>query len=252
MADPALKEKRRPVFLRAIWRDLAMLNWRVPPELLAPIVPRGTTLDTWNGDHWVSLVGLRFADTRVLGVPIPGHRDFPEINLRFHVRPEGSGRRGVVFVKELVSLPAVAVLAALTYNEPYATRRLRFEAPTDVFAQPRHVSYSWRHQKRWNRFGILTDPAPTTITEGSHAEFITEHHWGYTRQRDGSTIEYEVDHPRWRLFDARDVQLDVDFAAEYGPEFGKALRGPPDTVLFAEGSRIAIRRPDVLAGASRL
>ena len=40
----------------------------------------------------------------LLGVPIPFHRNFDEVNLRFYVRQqEGSEvRRGVVFVREIV------------------------------------------------------------------------------------------------------------------------------------------------------
>jgi hypothetical protein len=38
--------------------------------------------------------------------------------------------------------------------------------------------------------------APEEAAPGSEEEFITEHYWGYTRQRDGGTIEYRVEHPR--------------------------------------------------------
>lgn len=64
-------------FLKAEWRDLVIANYRVPSSLLEPLVPRGTTLDLWNGDALVSLVGFRFVDTRVLGLAVPLHRDFP-------------------------------------------------------------------------------------------------------------------------------------------------------------------------------
>jgi hypothetical protein len=36
---------------------------------------------------------------------------------------------------------------------------------------------------------------------GSEAAFITEHYWGYTRQREGGTIEYRVEHPSWQIWD---------------------------------------------------
>src|SRR6187549_3207255 len=112
---------RRRVFLRAEWRWLVMLNWEVPPELLAPLVPAGVALDLWRGRALVSVVGFRFLRTRVLGVPVPFHRDFDEVNLRFYVRREaGTGdiRRGVTFVRELVPRPAISLVARLAYNEP--------------------------------------------------------------------------------------------------------------------------------------
>ena len=88
------------VFLTARWSHLAMLNWEVDRALLEPFVPAGVELDDWNGAHHVSAVGFLFLETRVLGVPVPFHADFEEVNLRFYVRRESGGslRRGVVFV----------------------------------------------------------------------------------------------------------------------------------------------------------
>lgn len=91
-------------FLRAQWRDLVMLNYEVPPALLEPLVPAGVELDRWQGRLYASVVGFLFRDTRVLGLTVPGHTTFEEVNLRFYVRRHVGGevRRGVVFVRELV------------------------------------------------------------------------------------------------------------------------------------------------------
>ena len=72
-----------------------MLNYEIDPPVLASRVPRGCELDSWGGRTFVSVVGFRFLRTRVLGVPIPFHRNFEEVNLRFSVRRrvEGSRRR---------------------------------------------------------------------------------------------------------------------------------------------------------------
>src|SRR5437879_6397558 len=104
-----------------------MLNYRVPPELLLPLVPNDTQLDLWNGAAYLSVVGLLFLDTRVLGLPIPFHRTFPEVSLRFYVRREVGGevRRGVTFIRELVPRVAIAAVARLAYNEPYRAVRMR-------------------------------------------------------------------------------------------------------------------------------
>ena len=73
-------------FLSARWVHLAMANYEVDPACLAGLVPRGTTLDLWEGHCLASIVSFQFLDTRVLGVPVPFHRDFDEVNLRFYVR----------------------------------------------------------------------------------------------------------------------------------------------------------------------
>lgn len=65
-------------FLTAEWRYLVMLNFVADPALLKPSVPLGTELDFHQGETFVSLVGFRFLRTRMLGLPIPLHRDFEE------------------------------------------------------------------------------------------------------------------------------------------------------------------------------
>ena len=95
----------RRAFLTAEWRHLVMLNYEVPAALLEQLIPRGTVLDLWQDRAVVSVVGFRFLRTRLLGIPVPFHRNFDEVNLRFYVRrelPTGEVRRGVVFIRELV------------------------------------------------------------------------------------------------------------------------------------------------------
>ena len=85
-------------FLTARWQDLIMANYEVDPSLLAPHVPRGTELDLDDGRCFVSLVGFMFLDTRVLGMPIPFHVNFEEVNLRYYVKREPRVKRAGPFV----------------------------------------------------------------------------------------------------------------------------------------------------------
>ena len=114
-------------FLTAKWQDLIMANYEVSPDLLRQRVPAGTELDFHEGRCFVSLVGFMFLDTRVLGIPIPFHRDFEEINLRFYVKRtvDNEVRRGVVFIKEIVPKWAIAKIAKTIYGEPYETASMR-------------------------------------------------------------------------------------------------------------------------------
>ena len=108
-------------FLTAEWRYVAMLNYEIDPAILHTYLPRRTELDSWNGKTFVSMVGFLFLKTRVLGLPIPFHQNFEEINLRFYVRrkTEEGWRRGVVFIKEIVPRAAIALTARWLYNENY-------------------------------------------------------------------------------------------------------------------------------------
>jgi len=77
------------------WRKLIMANYVVPEESLLPYLPAGTELDRHEGRCYVSLVGFLFQDVRLKSVPIPFHRTFEEVNLRFYVQhtpPTGEAR----------------------------------------------------------------------------------------------------------------------------------------------------------------
>ena len=244
---------RRP-FLSAEWRYLVMLNYEVPPAVLRPLVPAGTTLDLWDGRAIVSVVGFRFLRTRVLGVPVPLHRDFDEVNLRFYVRHEPRGgevRRGVTFVRELVPRAAIARVARLAYNEPYDAVPMRSTVPREVVASPGRLAYEWRlggdAPAAWQRVAASPVGAPALPHPGAEETFITEHYWGYTRQRDGGTVEYEVAHPSWRVWAVEEPELRADVARLYGDAFVPALSAPPASAFVAEGSPVVVYRPRRLA-----
>ncbi len=238
--------------LTAEWRHLALLQYAVDPAVLLPLVPRGTELDSWQGRTVVSMVGFRFLHVRVLGVSIPFHTDFDEVNLRFYVRrrvAEG-WRRGVVFVREIVPRPAVALVARLLYGEPYLALPMRhlIEMPETVVGAGGSVRYEWRQGGRWQSIEAETDGPPAAPRPGSEEEFITEHYWGYTRRRDGGTAEYQVARPCWDVWRARRARLTCDAAALYGAPFGAVLGAPPVSAFIAAGSPIAVFRGRRLAG----
>jgi uncharacterized protein len=237
--------KQAPVFLRGQWEHLAMINYEVDPRSLAPRVPRGTELDSWQGKTMVSVVGFMFSETRVLGVRVPFHARFEEVNLRLYVRrqSEDGWRRGVVFIKEIVPRRAVAFAARWFYNENYSAMPMRHRVEMDgVTAARGLVEYEWRSGSGWNRLRAETAGAARPLVDGSEAEFITEHYWGYAAQRDGGTVEYQVEHPRWLVWEASACEFDCDVGAVYGAEFAEALRGVPSSAFVALGSEITVRR----------
>jgi uncharacterized protein YqjF (DUF2071 family) len=229
------------VFLTAEWKNLAMLSYEIEPAVLAPFVPRGTELDSWNGKTFASVVGFMFLQTRVFGVPIPFHRNFEEVNLRFYVRRKAvdGWRRGVVFIKEIVPRTAIALVARRFYNEPYISLPMAHRID-GAEASVKSAEYSWHFAGKINRLKLTTSTTPLISAEGSEAEYITEHYWGYNSQRDGSTLEYKVEHPRWRVYETSDAKLECDVAGLYGVSFRENLNGKPFSAFLAEGSRVTV------------
>jgi uncharacterized protein YqjF (DUF2071 family) len=204
--------------------------------VLAPLVPAGTELDQFEGRTLVSLVGFLFLHTRVLGIGIPFHQDFEEVNLRFYVRRkvDGAWRRAVVFVREFVPRWAIAATARILYGEKYLS------LPMGHAVGPEGVLYRWRFRGAPHSIRMAIKGPPRDIPSGSEAEFITEHYWGYAKIRGGHAMEYQVAHPRWRVWDAESAHFAGDGAALYGPEFGPALQRAPNSAFLAEGSAVTV------------
>jgi uncharacterized protein len=233
-------------FLTASWRYLAMLNYEVPAALLLPMVPAGTELDTFRGSVLATMVGFRFLHTRVLGVGVPGHRDFDEVNLRFYVRrrAEDGWRRAVVFVRELVPRTAIALIARWSYNEPYTATPMRHDLDATGAAEgaPGRAAYAWRLAGRWHRLEVCTTGRAIRPDPESEAAFVAQRDWGYTVQRDGGTREYRVTHPVWRMWTETEGRLDCDVEAVYGRGFAECLTAVPRSAFLAEGSDVQVYR----------
>lgn len=220
-------------FLTAEWRWLAMVNFEVDPALLRPLVPRGTELDSFAGKTFASLVGFLFLGTRVLGVPIPFHRNFEEVNLRFYVRR--GDRRGVVFVKEIVPRWAIAWVARNVYGERYVSLPMRHRLEGDL------VEYGWNVGGEWCGLSVHASGPEVEATRGSEEEFITEHYWGYAGS-DVACVEYEVKHPRWLLRPVTASRIEGDLSPLYGEAFASIVRGKPSSAFLALGSSISVER----------
>ena len=230
-----MKAIRRPL-LTARWSNLAILSYEVPPALLQPHLPAGLELDRRDGAAFASVVAFDFLDTRVWGVPWPGFRSFPEINLRFYVKR--GPRRGVIFVREFVPRPAVAWLARAVYNEPYLV------APIDsgVTTEPsRLVTLRRLHWHGRSHTIEVTGGRPAMQpAEDSDEHFFKEHQWGFGRDRQGRPHLYEVRHPVWDVHPVRAWRLDLDWAEVYGPAWGVLARENPASVVLAAGSIVSV------------
>ena len=227
-------------FLTAEWNDLAMFNYEIDPKILESYVPKGTELDLWNGKCYISLIGFMFENVKVLGIKVPFHVNFEEVNLRFYVKrfENGIWKRGVVFVKEIVPKHAITIVANTLYNEHYQTLKMRHSRTQNETSKS--FQYEWFKDAKWNSISMTTEKNAIPIESNSEAEFITEHYFGYTNYNKDKSIEYAVSHPRWEQLHVIESKIDVDFESIYGKNFKFLQDMKPISEFLAIGSKIAI------------
>jgi uncharacterized protein YqjF (DUF2071 family) len=227
-----------PIKLKAAWRKLIMANYSIDPDLLLPLVPKGTQLDFLDNHCYISLVGFRFDHSSLNGIPIPFHQSFEEVNLRFYVlRKEGEEfKRGVVFIREFVPKVAVTYVANGVFQEHYEMVRMQHD--WNLHEKEQTIKYSWKKNK-WHSLEIKS--GTQALLPGNTEEFFSEHYWGYT-QIDGHAREYFVDHQPWKVYSTLSFAIAVDFETCYGKAFGFLNDAKPASVFLAEGSEISLQK----------
>jgi len=60
-----------------------------------------------------------------------------------------------------------------------------------------------------------------------------------------SCSEYRVEHPRWKIWNASEFELNADVASLYGQQFSEPLNQPPRSAFIADGSPITVHKREI-------
>ena len=228
------------VFLKANWENIVMANYEISEEILSKYLPKGVSVDLYNGKAYVSLVGFMFKNTKIFNIPIFKFGTFEEINLRFYVyRKIGNEiKRGVVFINETVPYKAVAWLANTLYKEHYTTIKTKHN--WKYTNETKEIKYEWLVNKKWNSINVTALKEEKIMKKNSFENFIFEHYYGYTKIDNSKTEEYQIAHPSWLINEIEACKIDCDFEIMYGKDFAVLDKTKPTAVFLAKGSAISI------------
>lgn len=226
---------KKRIFLTAEWRNLINITYKTDVSVLKPYLPKGLVLDTIDNSAFISLVAFQFLETKVKGIRIPFHVNFPEINLRFYVKNKNS--RGVVFIREFVTKYMVALIANKIYNEQYSTADIEAK-----IIRGKLITAGYKLSLNNSEYFIRlnAESNPNTPEESSSEHFFKEHSSGFGTDHSGNTIVYEVEHPVWKIYPVTDYSHNFDFRKIYGESFSFLNEEKPYNVLFAEGSQVKV------------
>lgn len=224
-------------FLTATWSHLLNLSYAVPDALLEPYLPKGLELDRYNGQAHVSLVAFDFLQTRVRGIKVPFHVNFPEVNLRFYVRYKG--QRGVVFVREFVPKHCIALIAHRIYNEPYVSFPMESQHLPTADGNLGLVHQIWKDKDEMKLTVRISGPEVIPPAD-SAAHFFKEHELGFGRDKKGETLCYRVEHPVWATRELEIESLSLDFGKFYGAQWEILNGKQPDHAVYCVGSPIKV------------
>jgi uncharacterized protein YqjF (DUF2071 family) len=222
------------------WRHVLFANWAVDPDVVDAHLPDALSVDTYDGDAWLSVVPFTNVEVRPRGLPAATGFRLPELNLRTYVTCEGAS--GVYFF----SLDADGVLgvsaARLFHHLPY------FLADIDMAVDGREVTFRSRRRHpgaRACRYDATYRPTGRQFHAdgGSLAQFLTARARYFTEAPDGELRYARVDHEPWPLYEADVVTRENDlFAANDFDDPGSdpvTLYSPRVTTQASESRPVA-------------
>ena len=194
--------------MRMVWEDLLFEHWRVPPELLRPLIPAGLELETFDGSAWIAVVPFRMTGVRPRATPaLPWLSDFPELNVRTYVR--AGGKAGVWFFSLDADQPVAVAAARRLFHLGYRWAEMSCESVGEAIAyrSRRRRAAEGQAEYRANYWPL---PAAVPTPRGSLGDFLVNRFCLYAADRRGRLYRGEIDHPPWPLQEAAaEVALDT-------------------------------------------
>lgn len=235
----ACPEPVRRAVMRQQWKDLAYLHWRYDPIVVQSLLPKGLSVDTFDGSAWVGLIPFSMRDVGLArGPSVPYLGSFAEVNVRTYVHVDN--KPGVYFFSLDVDRLLPALVARMSYRIPYCWGFTSHNREGSVLRTD--VNRKWPHKVAHSGIEVEIEGP----VEADDLDVFLTARWGlYSKSLRG--LRYApVDHEPWPLQSAKAISYDsvlVEAAGFPKPE------GEPHT-RFSDGVHVRIGTPQKVRGLS--
>ncbi|WAH35277.1 YqjF family protein [Alicyclobacillus dauci] len=185
----------RPWVMKQSWMNLGFIHWPVPIHHIESMIPAELTLDTFEGQAWISLVPLRIVHMHARFVPAFGFHGFPEVNLRTYVVRDG--RPGVFFFRLDAEHRLVAALGRRFLHVPYHDTSIHVDRQDEWIHYRLHPSGLSLSS---SQLEFTIRPVSDVFESSKHSidSWLTDRYCFYTTFR-GRVYRGDIHHGPWAL-----------------------------------------------------
>lgn len=200
----ALRERpnRTPVMYQS-WNDLLFLHWELDASEIQSRLPKGLTVDCFEGRAYVGIVPFLMRNIRWRGTPcLPWSSNFLELNVRTYVHDQ-AGNAGVWFLSLDCNQPLAVWTARTLFHLPYLHAKMDVAFDPDgsmIYNSTRNAS---RGDERRNRFEYNLDGQVEFAEPGTLEFFLAERYLLFAANKKGSLFSGRVYHTPYPLNAAR-------------------------------------------------
>jgi uncharacterized protein YqjF (DUF2071 family) len=207
------------------WNRALFLHWRVPKELLQPLIPAGTSLEIFDGDAWISIVAFTMEEIRPRQLPALSFiSTFHEINVRTYIT--SAGKSGVYFLNIEAGKLHSAWTARLLSGLPYEYANIQRYTTKDEHR------YSSINKTKGFQLEAIFGVGEPIQTKSPLDIFLTEKYCLYLGKAN-RLYRYDVQHLPWNLYHVKTIQLKTSYHIR-----GISLDRSPDLVHYSEGVQV--------------
>jgi len=192
------------------WRDVLFASYPVEPGVVEPHLPDRLSVDTFEGNAYLSVVPFVIGDIRPKGLPATVGLTTPELTLRTYVRLDDTP--GIYFFN-LDADDVLGVLGARIFNHlPYYFADMEFDRGPPIRFESRRTTPGARPCRFAGTY--RPDGEPFVPEAGTVEHFLTERYRYFTESQDGAMRYANIEHEAWTLRPATwDVSETTIFAA---------------------------------------
>ncbi len=222
--------------MRQVWRHLGFLHWPIAGAAIAPLLPPGLEVDTFDGVAYLGVVPFTIPLSRTPRLGLPVAPAFHELNLRTYVHRDGRDAGVWFFSLDAASRLAVAG-ARLGYHLPYFPARISMELSGPSIAYRSRRLTAGAAAEFSARYGPTGPAAPAAI--GSLEFFLAERYllYAWNGRRLSTARVHHAPYPLQPAA-ASDVRQSLTGAAGLPP-----IVTPPPLVHYAREVDVRIEGP---------
>lgn len=230
----------QPRILRATAQNRAVAAYGVAPDRVAAQLPSGLLPDTHDHQAFVVLVGVQLINLRVLGLPGPGFRRVPAVELQVPVCERHTpSRKGTITLQAHVPRRLVAWGARLLYSESVAV------APMQPVWKERkdtvEMTYRYDQAGREQRLRVVGEPPPVSPAPDTAAHFLMDRNWRYGVTGETTLVRTRVERPVVPIHRGTEGYVTVQWSAVYGNQWAFLAEREPTLSFLAPDTPLTLR-----------
>jgi uncharacterized protein len=208
------------------WNNALFLHWKIPSQIIKPLIPVNISLDTLNGETWVSLVAFTMQKIRPRNLPaLTVISDFHEINLRAYVTKDN--KPGVYFLnieaQKIISVLMARSLSGLPYEK----------ATIQKTREDNLVRYASDNKVKKFKLEALYEISEADYERTDIDKWLVERYCLYV-DKGHDLYRYQIHHKEWNVKQAKLKKLNLHY------QIGDLSINDkqPDLVHFSEGVKV--------------